>query len=76
MKGFLEQIQIGLKANLYYLSLFVALTIPDICGAIGSENGLASSDKYKDWFDRYVADKSGGFLTAEDCYLFLCSLFP
>ena len=74
MKDFLEQIQIGLKANLYYLSLFVALTIPDICGALGSENGLASSGKYKDWFDRYVADKYGGFLTAEDCYLFRCSL--
>ena len=74
MKDFLEQIQIGLKTNLYYLSLFAALAIPDICGAVGTEDGLASSDKYKDWFNKYVAHKYEGFLTADDCYLFRCSL--
>jgi hypothetical protein len=56
------------------LSLFAALAKPDICGAIGSENGLAHSDKYKDWFNEYVAHKYTGFLTAEDCCLFRCSL--
>ena len=74
MKDFLEQIQIGLKANLYYLSLFAALAVPDICGAIGSDSGLASRDKYIGWFNKYVACKYRGFLTAEDCYLFRCSL--
>lgn len=74
MKEFLEQIRIGLQANLYYLSLFAALAIPDICGAIVSENGIASPDKYKDWFNKYAARKYEGFLTAEDCYLFRCSL--
>lgn len=42
MKNLLEQIDHGLKVNLYYLSLFVALSIPDICGAIDSQNGEAS----------------------------------
>ncbi len=74
MKDFLEQIEIGLKVNLYHLSLLAALTIPDICGAIGSENGLAHPDKYKDWFNKYIGHKYRGFLTAEDCYLFRCSL--
>ena len=82
MKDFLEQIEIGLKSNLYYLSLFAALAIPDICGAIGSEDGEASRNKYIDWFNKYVAHKYEGqiagervvFLTAEDCYFFRCSL--
>jgi hypothetical protein len=74
MRDFLEQIKIGLDNDLYYLSLFAALAIPDICGAIGSDNGEADSHKYKDWFDRYVADKYRGFLTADDCYFFRCSL--
>ena len=74
MRDLLEQIRAGLKANLYYLSLFTALAVPDICGAIGSEDGQAGRPKYIDWFNRYVADKYRGYLTAEDCYLFRCSL--
>ena len=34
MQNLLDQIQKGLEADLYYLSLFAALAIPDICGAI------------------------------------------
>jgi hypothetical protein len=74
MRDLLEQIKLGLNNNLYYLSLFAALAIPDICGAIDSDNGEANPDKYKDWFGRYVGDKYEGCLTAEDCYLFRCSL--
>jgi len=74
MRDLLEQIQRGLELNLYYLSLFVALTIPGICGAMASEDGLATGDKYKNWFDQYVAPKYHVFLTAEDCYLFRCSV--
>ena len=47
MRDFLAQIKMGLDQNLYFLSLFSALAIPDICGAIGSENGEASAEKYK-----------------------------
>lgn len=75
MHDFLNQIQEGLKANLYYLSLFVSLSLPDICGAIDSVDGNATSEKYKKWFDEHVAPKYGGFLTGDDCYRFRCSLF-
>ena len=74
MKNLLNQIHQGLEANLYYLSLFVALSIPDICGAIESENGEASGKKYEDWFENYVAPKYNGFLSGADCYKFRCSL--
>ena len=74
MKNLLEQIEKGLDNNLYYLSLFAALSIPDICGAIDSENGEANKDKYVQWFNKYVARKYRGFLDGEDCYYFRCSL--
>lgn len=74
MKNLLEQIKKGLDNNLYYLSLFATLAIPDICGAINSENGEASKDKYVQWFNKYVAGKYHGFLDGEDCYYFRCSL--
>lgn len=57
MRDLLHQIEAGLDANLYYLSLYVSLTIPDICGALNSDNGHATADKYKEWFNKYVACK-------------------
>ena len=74
MRDFLTQIKNGLDANLYLLSLFSALAIPDLCGAMSSENGEAGKKKYKAWFDKYVAPKYNGFLSGEDCYFFRCSL--
>jgi len=74
MRDFLTQIKNGLDANLYLLSLFSALAIPDLCGAMSSENGEASNEKYKAWFDKYVAQKYNGFLSGNDCYFFRCSL--
>jgi hypothetical protein len=74
MRDFLAQIREGLNANLYYLSLFSALTIPDICGAMNSENGEAKREKYIAWFDRYITPEYRGFLNGDDCYYFRCSL--
>lgn len=74
MRDFLVQIKKGLDVNLYLLSLFSALAIPDICGAMGSENGEANAEKYKAWFDKYIAPKYNNFLNGEDCYYFRCSL--
>ena len=74
MQDLLNQIKKGLEVNLYYISLFAALSIPDICGAIDSRDGEANPERYKNWFDKYVAPKYGGFLSGDDCYKFRCSL--
>lgn len=74
MKDFLAQIKKGLDENLYFLSLFSTLAIPDLCGAMGSENGEARPGKYKTWFNKYVAFKYNGSLSGDDCYFFRCSL--
>lgn len=74
MRDLLGQIEVALDQNLYYLAIFVSLALPDICGAIGSQNGEADKKKYADWFDKYVGNKCYGFLNGEDCYYFRCSL--
>lgn len=73
MRDFLEQIHVALAHDLHYLALFTSLAIPDICGAIESNSGTASSRKYIHWFNEYVSDKYLPFLTGEDCYYFRCS---
>ena len=74
MRDLLEQIREALRnPRLYYLALFASLALPDICGAINSEDGKANKWKYVKWYDQYVA-RTCPFLTGEDCYRFRCSL--
>jgi len=74
MRDLLGQVEAGLQANLYYLSIFAALSIPDICAALSSPDGQTSGAKYADWFDQYVAPKYHGRLDGQTCYQFRCSL--
>ena len=73
MRDFLNQIRQALATNLYYVALFASLTVPDICGALGSANGKSTKPKYATWFDTYVAPKYSGNLTGNDCYYYRCS---
>ena len=68
------QIKECLARGLYFPALYTTLTLPDICGALGSENGKTSGDKYKAWFDEYVSQKYNGFVNGETCYFLRCSL--
>ncbi len=74
MQELLEQIKKGLDEDLYYLSLFSVLALPDLCGAMDSNDGRASEKKFIKWFDEYVAPKYSGFVSGNDCYYFRCSL--
>lgn len=73
MRDLLEQIERALDANLYFLALLGSLVIPDICGAIGSEDGTATREKYINWFAKYATNICP-FLSGEDCWRFRCSL--
>lgn len=78
MKSLLAQIEHGLDANLYFLSLFVSLSIPDICAALESEDGETNNTKYKKWVEEYLVknrpDKYGQQLSADHIYQFRCAL--
>ncbi len=74
MRDLLDQIDRGLQANLYYLSLISALSVPDMCAALGSQDGRTDGKRYADWFNQNVADKYNGNFDGETCYQFRCSL--
>lgn len=54
MRLLIDQLEQSLDSGNYYLSLFTALTLPDIAGAMDSENGLATGAKYKAWYEQWV----------------------
>lgn len=73
--------QIGLTIDdpdLYLISLISSLALPDICGALGSSDGLASGAKYKAWFDKWVSPKyqidGSTSLSGNDCYMLRCAV--
>lgn len=54
MNTLIDQIEASLLSRQYFLSLYTTLTIPDIAGALSSENGEASGAKYAAWFEQWV----------------------
>jgi len=54
MHALVDQVETSLGSGLYFLSLYTSLTIPDIAGALSSENGEASRAKYAAWFETWV----------------------
>ena len=54
MRALIDQIERSLDSHLYFLSLYTSLTVPDIAGALSSENGVASGEKYAAWFEKWV----------------------
>jgi hypothetical protein len=53
MRLLLEQLENSINSGNYYLSLFTALTLPDIAGALDSNDGLANGAKYKAWYEKW-----------------------
>jgi hypothetical protein len=78
MRDLLNQIQGAVNGHAYYLALYACLTIPDICGAMESDDGQATKSKYIAWFDKYVAPKyfacGQATLTGEACYIYRCAV--
>lgn len=56
MEEMIRQIRAALNEKIYYLALFGALTLPDICGALESVNGQSTEARYKDWFRANVPE--------------------
>ncbi|HBD7399466.1 hypothetical protein [Legionella longbeachae] len=50
----------------WFASLFICLTLPDICGAM--ENPISrNGERYKKWYQKYLAGKYN-HLSADDCW--------
>jgi hypothetical protein len=75
----LGQMNAAMRANLFMPALITALTLPDICAALQSNNGETNGDKYKAWVSEYVlSDYDGGqhgkIYDPEIVYRYRCSL--
>jgi hypothetical protein len=49
MEDLIAQIRAAARADLFYVALIGSLALPDICGALDSEDGRANGGKYRDW---------------------------
>jgi len=60
------------RKHLYWPALHILVIIPDICGALESEDGKALPPRYKAWCKRYVVDPP--FPSANEWYDIRCKL--
>lgn len=80
MRSLIEQARQAADSRAYFLSLFAALTLPDICAAMSSSDGRTNGKRYAAWFDEFVADRytvgpdRTPSLSGEDCYYYRCSV--
>lgn len=68
----LSDINKALDNGMYFIALQSALTIPDICSALESENGETNGKNYAKWYDKNVK-RDGDYMTGDDCYFYRCS---
>ncbi len=72
METILQEIGRALRGKSYYVGIMLALSIPDICSALESEDGRTHPTKYKDWYNWHLAKKIG--LSDDDCYSLRCGV--
>lgn len=69
----LTEIERALDAGFSYLAVLSALALPDICGALESEDGRAHPTRYKGWYTANLATV-WPMLTADECYSLRCGV--
>ena len=73
MDQIFREIRAAVTGNAWVLALFGILAIPDICGALDSNDGRALGSRYKAWFTANVGQKYPR-LDADECYQMRCSM--
>jgi hypothetical protein len=80
MRTLIAQTRKALEADLYYLALLSALSIPDIAGALDSEDGRASGKRFAAWYEAWARPRlkenrgRENPLSGEACYGFRCAM--
>ncbi|MBI2302920.1 MAG: hypothetical protein HYU66_28780 [Armatimonadetes bacterium] len=78
MRPYVNAIRQSLRTENWYSALFVALSLPDICGSLERPQEY-SKVRYVDWYRRYLspayaASPDHPFLSPEDCYALRCAM--
>lgn len=67
LEPILQEIDKAIEAELYYLALSTALTLPDVCSALEQPSGRTNGNRYKDWYRKHVQSHFP-WLSPADCY--------
>jgi len=70
-KHYFDEVDRCRQGKCYWALLHLLIVLPDICGALESDNGEANRDKYKRWCERYIADF---LISSEEWYDIRCVL--
>lgn len=73
MNEFLQNLENSLCSNIPILTLIGAFAALDIIAALDSEDGLATSSKFKKWFEKYLPQYTK-MVTSNDYHNFRCGL--
>ena len=81
MKRFTDSIMLSIENKNWYSAIFIALSMPDICGKLERPN-IGSQSRYINWFDRYLLEINSSningdkivYFTGRDCYALRCSI--
>ena len=83
MDNLIKALESSVASKNWYGSLFVALSVPDICGYLESPTERSQA-RYERWFEKYMLPKYSArigpertphtFLSPSDCYALRCAL--
>jgi hypothetical protein len=73
MEVITKELRRALDVHLYYLAVVLTLTLPDICGALESVDGGATSTRYKKWCDTWLVSAYPK-LNGQDFYSLRCGV--
>lgn len=74
MDEYLGNLMSASRTGLHWLAVQGALTLPDVCGALGYPNGRASGPRYRHWWDANMPSGYADHMPGERAYAFRNSL--
>src|SRR5690625_2233996 len=69
----LAEVEHALEHGMYYLAIITALTLPDVCSALASENGVTNGGRYREWYRSNLSNRFPN-LTDYDCWRLRCGV--
>ncbi|MFI8667168.1 hypothetical protein ACIGGE_12090 [Qipengyuania sp. NPDC077410] len=83
MHNFIDATERAIDDQIWIAGLTTALSMPDICASLASENGKTNGQKYANWWDKYVGSAYRSqigakkiehvFMSGDDCYALRCA---
>jgi len=80
VRTLISQTRKAIEAELYYVALMSTLAIPDIAGALSSDNGEATGKRYATWYEKWARPRllesrcRENPFSGQACYKFRCAL--